>query len=207
MKALRLISLLTVTALSLSLFGAVSTIMASASPTGTWTIYYYFSGSDCTGPYYSPTMKDGGGFAVNQPPSNNRDPIVSGGNSIDVNITVKGGLANENYYYEVEGLTSPVFLFKTDGSGSASRCMKVTIPSNSDTTNSTLCYTVPQKIGVGGISSKDFQGHIIDHFWTGAGCLSRPVPEFPLGILGLTAVALPALILMKRRISLVRPSP
>jgi hypothetical protein len=145
-------------------------------------------------------MKDGGGFAQNQPSNNNQDPIVPGGNSIDVNITVTGAIPNENYYYEVEGQTSPILLYTTDSSGDGSACITVTIPSSPSTTSPTQCFTVPQKIGVGGSSAKDFNGNIIDHFWTGGGCTpTTSVPEFPAGLSVVLALLIPALMLIRRK--------
>ncbi|MEM0117557.1 MAG: hypothetical protein QXV32_03845 [Conexivisphaerales archaeon] len=176
---------------------------AGSSPQGTWYIHYYSASSSCSGSPYSPTMKDGGGFAANQPSNNNQDPIVVGGNSIDVNITVTGALPDTQYYYEVEGQTSPVLLLTTDGSGNGSACITVTIPSTSSTTSPNNCFTVPQKIGVGGSSPKDFNGNIIDHFWTGGGCTpTTSVPEFPLGIPILLTLLIPAILLMKKRFSI-----
>jgi hypothetical protein len=182
------------------LLSALTFSSVYASPSGTWNIYYYFAGSNCSGSPYSPTLKDGGGFAVNQPPNSNQDPIVPGGNSIDVKITVTGATPNEKYYYEVEGQTSPVFLFTTDSSGDGAACITVTMPSSPSTTSSTQCFTVPQKIGVGGNSSKDFNGNIIDHFRTGGGCTpTTSVPEFPAGLSIMLALLIPAVMLIRRK--------
>jgi len=187
-------------ALLLTAITFTSVYASSSPPSGTWNIYYFSAGSSCSGSPYSPTMKDGGGFAQNQPSTNNQDPIVPGGNSIDVKITVTGAIPKENYYYEVEGQTSPVLLFTTDSSGDASACITVTIPSSSSTTSPTQCFTVPQKIGVGGSSPKDFNGNIIDHFWTGGGCTpTTSVPEFPAGLSIMLALLIPAVMLIRRK--------
>jgi hypothetical protein len=181
------------------LLSALTFSSVYASHSGTWYIYYYFAGSNCSGSPYSPTLKDGGGFAVNQPPNSNQDPIVPGGSSIDVKITVTGATPNEKYYYEVDSLYGPVPLFTTDSSGDGTACIEVTIPISSLTTSS-KCFTVPQKIGVGGTSTEDFDGNIIDHFLTGGGCTpTTSVPEFPAGLSMMLALLIPALILIRRK--------
>src|SRR5258707_341244 len=101
-------------AVSLLALGAAPVL---ASPAGTWTISYFAGGSGCTGPAYTPTHQDGGGFGTG---SMAQDPVVSAGGSIDVLITVTGGAASTEMFYEADSVFGPVSAFTTDSSGNGS---------------------------------------------------------------------------------------
>jgi hypothetical protein len=172
------------------------------SQAGTWTISYFFAGTGCTGPAYTPTHQDGGGFGTG---AQAQDPVVQAGGSLDVFITVTGGAANTNFFYEVDSIFGPVPLFTTDGSGDASACLSsVSIP-GSTLTSGTQCITVPEKIAAGDNSQGAFDGNIIDHIWTGApGSICNqfqfgPVPEFPIGALVVIGLLFPAILLVRKR--------
>jgi hypothetical protein len=140
---------------------------AGTAPAGTWDIYYYAAGTNCTGSPYSPTAKDGGGFAANQPSTSNEEPIVATGGSIDVQIVVTGGAHNGNVSYEVDSVFGPINIGTLDSNGNGTFCFTVTMPEST----AGACHTTPQKISVNGA---DFDGNIIDHFFTGTECGTGP---------------------------------
>jgi hypothetical protein len=194
--------------------------LAKTNPFANWQIYYYNSTDhSCTGGFYTNTVKDGGGFATNQPSNNNNDPIVNGA-SIDVKIVATGSTSDATVFYEVDSIFGPITLGSLDGSGNGTFCFTVTLP-----TDVTSCHTSPQKIALNSNTQGAFDGNIIDHFITGTGCTASTtttvtattgscppqgcppppnVPEFPLGILPMLVFAIPLLVLLGRRFA-VRP--
>ncbi len=172
------------------------------NPFANWQIYY-FNSSDgsCSGGVYSPTLKDGGGFATNQPSNSNQDPIVNGG-SVDVQIVVTGSTPDAEVYYEVDRIFGPISIGTLDGNGAGTFCFTVTLPSSSAS-----CVTSPEKIALNSDTQGAFGGNIIDHFWTGTGCTTTtttttfpppPVPEFSYGFLSILLLMIPLFLIVRK---------
>lgn len=198
MKVKVVLALVIVAVLALSIKGAY----ASSPPSGTWMIQYFtVSGGSCTNIPYTPTAKDGGGFAVNQPPNNNQDPIVRATQSVCIEISVTGGAHNSKVWWELGSILGPMNIGTTDSNGNMDVKFVITIP----TLSGSNCFTTPQKViyfNNGTPGNSDFNGNIIDHIWTGSSDCSMPptqgVPEFPLGIVTLIGLSAVLVVLIRR---------
>jgi hypothetical protein len=138
---------------------------AKVNPFSNWQIYYFKSTTgSCSGGAYTPTFKDGGGFATNQPNNNNQEPIVNDA-SVDVQIVVTGSTANAVVWYEVDSIFGPINIGTLDGSGNGTFCFTVTLPANNG-----ACTTSPEKIALNSNTQGAFDGNIIDHFLLGTTC-------------------------------------
>jgi hypothetical protein len=172
-------------------------------PAGTWVIQYFtVSGNSCTNTPYTPTAKDGGGFASNQHPNNNQDPIVRATNSVCIEISVSNGQTNSKVWWELGSILPPQQIGTTDQSGNMDVKFIVAIPTQSGS----QCFTSPQKViyfNSGTPSNSDFNGNIIDHIWTGSSdCVMPPTqgaPEFPLGILSVLIPSLAAVLIVRKK--------
>lgn len=152
-------------ALALMLVASPIAFAVRFNPFSNWQIYYFKStDASCSGGAYTPTFKDGGGFATNQPNSDNQEPIVNGA-SLDVQIVVTGSTHNAVVWYEVDSIFGPLNIGTLDGSGNGTFCFTVTLP-----TNNGACSTSPEKIALNSNTQGTFNGNIIDHFLLGTTC-------------------------------------
>jgi hypothetical protein len=171
-------------------------------PSGTWTNQCFtVSGNSCTNPPYTPTAKDGGGFASNQSSNNNQDPIVRATNSVCIEISVSSGQTNPKVWWEPGSILPPQQISTTDQSGNMDVKFVVTIPTQS----CSQCFTSPQKViyfNNGTPSNSDFNRDIIYYIWTGSSDSVMPpnqgAPEFPIGILSMLIPSLAAVLLVRR---------
>jgi hypothetical protein len=187
-------------------------VYAKAPPlTGTGTINFYpATSSTCGNPTaFTPTGSDGNiGFAGNLGTQSNV-PTPSNGGYLCVELILNGqnGGASDTYTVSSPALTA----VKASGNGATVSAGTVTFTTTSTgnadvymiflVTNIGTCVTSPVKIspGVGGTVNTNNQVH---HVASPGYPNCTPVtsaPEFPLGLLGMFAVAVPALLLMRKR--------
>ena len=133
-------------------------------------------------------------------------PIVANGEEICIQIIFVDQAASTSFTISDPGgylsLVTGSNPFKTDGSGDANVFLIFSVSGLSGD-----CTTHPLKISPD-ISGGSGDAGQIHHYYGGAGaCGGTPpslppppsVPEFPFGLLGITAIALSALLLLRRK--------
>lgn len=179
--------------------GLASIPSAYAVPTASGQVNYLnVSAGVCTSTAWTgPTATDGNvpGFFPNNlggPPNT----AVVGTGSICVQVVLTN--ASPNTDYTITGTkVSGTLTVTTDGSGNGNGEAVFT------STYSGSCTTDPLKMSPS--SPFSLSGGQINHIWVGTGspCTSATsVPEFPLGLGMMLLLALPALLLLRKRASL-----
>jgi hypothetical protein len=144
---------------------------ATSPPIGTWNVYYY--SDHCGGTSWSPTVKDGGGFAANAPPNDNNDPQITAPGTVYVRIVVTGGAADAEVTYRLDGGNSPFpdpVTFSLDSSGNADECIQVDVTvAMANAVEGPSC-TVPQQIWVTDDGSGNLDHLILLGSDNGNGC-------------------------------------
>ncbi len=164
------------------------------------TIDFYVSYGTCTSTWSGNSAIDGNvpGLFNNNIGGAGFAPIVGTG-SICVRVILTGATPNTTYNVTSNKL-SGFLLIHTDGSGNGDNYTLFT------STWTGQCTTVPIKLGP--TAPFNLTAGQISHAWVGTGldatggvsCSNgHLVPEFPLGMLGVLALGLPALFVLRRR--------
>ena len=161
--------------LVLALSSAAPALASSPNaPLGTWNAYYY-SGAGCTGAPWSPTVKSGGGFAANAPPSSNQDPVIAAPDTIYVRLVVDDpSAAGASVTYQLDGANGPysgtVNTFTLDGAGGADVCFAISVTAAMANAVSGPSCTVPETIVVSGDGSGNLDHLVLQGSTNGNGC-------------------------------------
>jgi hypothetical protein len=165
--------------------------------------YFQFNGSACTTTAVTDVQTDGqpSGELVNNVGGPPTTAVLGNGLSVCLQVSLVGAAANTAYSFSSNGATGSCS-FTTDGSGDgvSPNCQFTGKTGGS----STSCITAPIKISpaIPGGSPSGQIGHFILGDANGlGGCTGggSGVPEFPLGPTLLFALAIPGLLLFRRR--------
>lgn len=154
-----------------------------ASPTCTSTAW---SG----GTFYDGNVGFGGNLGIDR-----WIPIVSNGEQICIEVVLVDQQPDTTYTISSQYLTlvSGTNPFKTDSSGNADVFLIFSVSGLSGG-----CSTQPIKISPG-VSGSATTANQIHHIYGGSGpCTPNSVPQFPMGMVALFALAVPALLLVRR---------
>jgi hypothetical protein len=196
--------------LFLGTFAAVPAFAGSQN--GTWIVNYY-SDSGCTTTWPNGSTGGGSGFASTGNLGAGESALLTVGDTVYFMVSVTGGDHSATFYYQQDGGNSPwpgpITLLTTDASGDGTSLCIGFGPVTQAQADAVNC-TIDNKVAKGSTSSSAFDGNIIDHFIiTGSNqCPANnnfpppSVPQFPAGIALLVAVALPAMLLLRKRSSL-----
>ena len=201
---------ISVASLLVSLFFSIGLAVVPAvyatSPTGQVN-YFNVSGGACTSTAWTgATAIDGnvGGFFSNNvggPPNT----VVVGTGQVCVQVVLTNATPNTVYTITATQLSGTVTV-TTDGSGNGSGEAVLT------STFSGACVTNPLKMSPD--TPFSLSAGQINHVWVGTGCgtttttstttttITHGVPEFPAGLALLVMLALPALLLLRKRVSI-----
>lgn len=179
----------------------VLAVPAAAFATASGTIDFYTSYGACTSTWSGNSASDGNvpGLFNNNIGGPGIAPIVGTG-SICIRVILTGATPNTEYVVSSNKLSG--FLnVHTDGTGSGDNYTLFT------STFTGQCVTVP--ITISPTSPFSLTAGQISHAWVGTGldatgkvdCSGgHAVPEFGMGLIGVLILALPALLLLKKRL-------